>query len=524
MAKSDSHGIRENPRPTAAGRAPITPLDARKVVFISHANPEDNAVTAWYGARLAGAGYEVWTDLTRLLGGEEMWLDIDDALRFHARKVVALLSRAAVDPRKEGFRAELDRAHAYRKQLGDRRFIIPVRIDDVPHDQVPPTIGNRTIIDGQANHAAALARVIEILQKDGAARQATPSGNALLRWHQAFAPKDQKVEAETDHLISNWFPFASLPETIFFYEINRPLKNPITEPTTIAKEHPLPMAAYMRRLVAFAPWDAIQEPLAEYTPVKLERSMPLAVFMKGGHDELAVARDESRKILVSLLRQSFDCLAAQKGLKPYVLSARKTAWWIPDGLIPENKAQFTRASGLSGWRQLSGVYSRREWRAAGEYGRREWLWHFEINAVPMLGDPHRLRLTPHVIYTDPTGEKKPTAELRRAHCKLWFNSKWRDLLYGIVSYLADTNGQLVLPFGGDAHAIVASTPIGCLLPVRPSRVLEIGSGEKAEEGDAADLDISAYANDPAFTHLIEDDETGDIPAIDDGTQKDEDES
>src|SRR5947209_4866049 len=91
----------------AMGRASITPLADRKVVFISHANPEDNAITAWYGARLAAAGYEVWTDLTRLLGGEEMWLDIDDALRFHARKVIALLSKAAVDPRKEGIRAEV---------------------------------------------------------------------------------------------------------------------------------------------------------------------------------------------------------------------------------------------------------------------------------------------------------------------------------------------------------------------------------------------------------------------------------
>lgn len=524
MPKSESHGIQEKPSPTPTGRSPITPLAERKVVFISHANPEDNGLAAWYGARLAGAGYEVWTDLTRLLGGEEMWLDIDDALRFHARKVVALLSRTAVDPRKEGFRAELDRAHAYRKQLGDRRFIIPVRIDDVPRDQVPPTIGNRTIVDGQANHAAALARVIEILQKDGVARYATPSADALLRWQQAFAPEDQNVEAETDHLISNWFPFTSLPETISFYEINRPLKNPITEPATIAKEHPLPVAAYMRRLVAFAPWDAIQEPIAEKTPIKLERSIPIAVFMKGGDEELPLPRDESRKILVSLLRQSFDCLAEQKGLKPYALSERKTAWWIPDGLIPENKAHFTRASGLSGWRQLSGVYGRRERRSAGEYGRREWLWHFGVNAVPMLGEPHRLRLAPHVIYTDPTGEKKPTAEFRRAHCKLWFNSKWRDLLYGIVSYLANTNGKLVLPFGGDVHVIVASTPIGVLLPVRPSRSLEARSGEKAEEGDAADLDISALADDPAFTHLIEDDETGDGPATDDDAEQDGDES
>jgi hypothetical protein len=479
------------------------------VVFISHASPEDNHIAAWYGARLAGAGYEVWTDLTRLLGGEEMWLDIDDALRFHARKVVALLSRAAVDPGKEGLRAELDRAHAYRKKLGDSRFIIPVRIDEVSFDELPPTISNRTIIDGHANHAAALARVIEILEKDQIARRATPLADALLRWQRAFTPEDQNVEAETDQLIANWFPLVSLPETICFYEINRPLKNPITEPAAIAKEHPFPVAAYMRRLVAFAPHDALQEPLAESTPLKLERTMPLAVFMKGGDEEIALPRGEPGKILVSLLRQSFDCLAGQKGLKPYVLSERKTAWWIPSGLIPDDKVQFIRASGVTGWRQLSGVY-----------GRRERLWHFGVNAVPMLGDPHRLRLTPHVIYTDPTGEKPPTAEFRRAHCKLWFNSKWRDLLYGIVSYLAD-GGKLVLPFGGQAHAIFAATPSSASITARPSRNLEAKSAEKVEEGDAADLDISAFADDPAFTHLIEEDQLSDTSGTDNDADDEE---
>ena len=524
MAKSDSHGIRENLVAAPAGRAPIASIAARNVVFISHANPEDNAITAWYGARLTGAGYEVWSDLTRLLGGEEMWLDIDDALRFHARKVVALLSRGAVDPRKEGIRAELDRAHAYRKQLDDRRFIIPVRIDDVPFDELPPTIGNRTIIDARTNHATALARVIEILEKDGVARSTAPSADALFHWQRAFAPKDQSVEAGSDHLISNWFPLTSLPKTISFYEINRPLRNPITEPATIAKEHYLPVTAYMRRLVAFAPWDAVQAPLAESTPIKLERSMPLTVFMNGGDKELTLPKSEPGKILVSLLGQSFDCLAAEKGLRPYVLSERKTAWWIPDGLMPENKAHFTRASGLTGWRQLSGMYGRRERHPGGEYVRREWLWHFGVNGVPMLGDPHRLRLTPHVIYTDAAGEMEPTAQFRRAHCKLWFNSKWRDLLYGIVSCLADRNGNLVLPFGGGAHGIVAGAPIGLSLSVRPSQSLEARSAEKAEEGDAADLDISAYADDPAFTHLIEDDETDNKPATDEGVGNDEDKS
>jgi hypothetical protein len=93
-----------------------------------------------------------------------------------------------------------------------------------------------------------------------------------------------------------------------------------------------------------------------------------------------------------------------------------------------------------------------------------------------------------------------------------------------LAWLADTNGRLVLPFGGEVHAIVASAPIGVSLPVRPSQSLEAKSIEKAEEGDAPDLDISAYAHDPAFTRLIEDDETDETPATDEEVENDEDES
>ena len=68
----------------------------RRTVFISHANPEDNEFAAWLGTRLIGAGYQVWSDLLRLVGGEPFWRDIGDAIKDHAAVVVLVLSRASV--------------------------------------------------------------------------------------------------------------------------------------------------------------------------------------------------------------------------------------------------------------------------------------------------------------------------------------------------------------------------------------------------------------------------------------------
>ena len=40
------------------------------MLFVSHANPEDNLFTRRLALRLARESYPVWCDLTKLLGGE----------------------------------------------------------------------------------------------------------------------------------------------------------------------------------------------------------------------------------------------------------------------------------------------------------------------------------------------------------------------------------------------------------------------------------------------------------------------
>ncbi len=40
------------------------------MIFISHANPDDNVFTRWLALQLVRCGYPVWCDLTRLMGGD----------------------------------------------------------------------------------------------------------------------------------------------------------------------------------------------------------------------------------------------------------------------------------------------------------------------------------------------------------------------------------------------------------------------------------------------------------------------
>ena len=60
----------------------------RTLVFVSHAAPEDNVFAKWLATQLAIAGYEVWCDVTKLLGGEKFWDDITEAIEKYACRVI----------------------------------------------------------------------------------------------------------------------------------------------------------------------------------------------------------------------------------------------------------------------------------------------------------------------------------------------------------------------------------------------------------------------------------------------------
>ena len=66
---------------------------ARDTVFISHANPEDSEFACWLGAQLAREGYCIWSDVTKLIGGEVFWSNIQEAIRDHTVKFVFAIGR-----------------------------------------------------------------------------------------------------------------------------------------------------------------------------------------------------------------------------------------------------------------------------------------------------------------------------------------------------------------------------------------------------------------------------------------------
>jgi hypothetical protein len=103
------------------------------MIFISHANPEDNEFARWLAVRLAGAGFEVWSDITKLIGGEKFWTDIEKAIKEHCQKFLLCVTKSSHKP---GVMRELDWAlQAEAAKHND--MVVPLKLDDTPFSSFP---------------------------------------------------------------------------------------------------------------------------------------------------------------------------------------------------------------------------------------------------------------------------------------------------------------------------------------------------------------------------------------------------
>src|SRR5437667_2834996 len=190
----------------------------RRVLFVSHANPQDNYATLWLCSRLAAAGYEVWSDLTRLIGGELFWKDVQEAIRSHAVKVVFLVSWASVT--KDGFLNELSIAAGTERSESFSDFLIPCRLDDLPHNDLPAQLHRRNAIEFSQGWHVGLGRLLTKLEKDGVPRKAGATQDDVSTWSKQFLEIQGGVERFKEKLYSTWVAVSELPASIRIHRRN----------------------------------------------------------------------------------------------------------------------------------------------------------------------------------------------------------------------------------------------------------------------------------------------------------------
>ena len=188
----------------------------RNMLFLSHANPEDNLFTRWLALRLAREGYPVWSDLTKLLGGEDFWRDIEVAIRERTAKFLFVLSKTS--NQKQGTLMELAVARKVGRNIRD--FVIPLRIDDIRHDDINIELQRLNCIDISKGWTTGYGSLLKKLQEDGIARDPRFTPDAVTKWWRDNYSVAEGVAPTPERCASNWFEFSQLPETVWLHSID----------------------------------------------------------------------------------------------------------------------------------------------------------------------------------------------------------------------------------------------------------------------------------------------------------------
>lgn len=391
----------------------------RQLVFISHANPEDNEVAHWFSARLAAHGYQVWSDVTRLIGGEVFWDTIEQAIRSRAAKVIVLLSKRG--HQKPGLLDEVNLAIATERAEGLDRFVIPLRIDDLPYTDVRANLARKNIIDGSQNLADSLQAILKILQQDNVPRSRIATEVA----ESVGSAAKTAADPQWDVLFENKLDIVAWPTAI------RKFRSSLS-----GSDFPFINQSVHGGNVTFEDWPTI----AQFFGGQVQKAGEtlLTVSEWPASNELVFAnRGEMRKALASVTRQAWDRYCASAGLSSYPLANRSLCWFLGNGFTAGNKVRFKDHLGIEHSKVL-----------VGQSPKRGVFWHFGIEARPSIADG-ALRLVPHVLFSENGRTPIPAIDkqvaLRRGFCRSWWNARWRDLLIAMVNHLARGESQIRLP-------------------------------------------------------------------------------
>ena len=442
----------------------------RDVVFVSHANPEDNVFARWLSLKLAGFGYRVWSDVTKLLGGEDFWQEIEPIIRDSTVKFLYVLSRTS--NHKEGVLRELAVADAVRKTNSEiKDFIIPLRIDDLPHSAINIEVGRLNVIEFSDSWAMGLKQLCRRLEFDKVPRSASDGLDFVRKWWEAAYAADGGVSNTSEPHYSNWFSLR-LPDRIYRYSMIGLVES---EP-----KWPFPTKWHERRLTTFAP-----RPDVELGRVSLQIRQVEALDLSSFLTEDNGRHRDNRNIVLAMLAEAWEAFVSSKGLKRFDLASRRPAFYFDAETLPNSSVSFRSIRDTSTRRSLRGYKTRK----SGE--RRH--WHFAVSAWPAVHPRPMLQIRTHVLFSDDGrviwSSPEAMHRARRSQCKNWWNDDWRDRLLATMSWLASGESTFALPLAvASVSSVVDARPVEFLCPVKLEENWSERSERESENEDGFDVE------------------------------------
>lgn len=421
----------------------------RNVLFLSHANPEDNEFTLWLALQLAKDGYPVWCDLTHLLGGERFWDNAEEAIRTRTVKFLYVLSRTS--NHKRGPRDELQTAFNVARDNSITDFVIPLHLDDLPHREINVQLASINAISFEKRWAAGYNQLLQVLERAGVAKNPSFDPSAVTSWWRAQFSAIRGVRQEQNIYTSNWLPISTMPACLHLHTLVR------ASTGLMELSSPPPYAAFVDGidLVSFAPAEDFVGQLGEFS-IAGTRSFKIDEILSDSDSLRQDTRGMAKRWLIRLLTEAWNRWIGTRELAKYELSHGECYFFkkpndndsLSLGFIGVDGKQH-RPRGVVGYKSKA--------------DRSKRYWHFGIQAKPMFYPQLLFSLSSHVIFSD-DGQTAWTSpdrmhKARRRQCKNWQNDEWRDKLFATLNWLSDAQASIRVPVGRALFVEACSRPL-----------------------------------------------------------------
>jgi hypothetical protein len=418
----------------------------RTIIFISHANPEDNDFTRWLGLQLTKEGYQIWSDITKLIGGESFWADIEEAIRIYTIKFIYVLSK--VSNIKQGPLDELHLARTIAKTNNFKDFIIPLRIDDLPYSEINVALHRISTIDFSRSWANGLSQLLEKLEQDDIPKKpgkCNPS--AVSFWWRAHQEGAGIIKDVSELCLSNWFPVIDVPETIFIHS-PRPGHPPFPETFS---ELPYPGFSIQQSIISFAKAEELN--LSDCESIQESTNE----FISKKKSDLLLGVRERRNAIIYLFRNAWLSFIKLK-LPIYEMANEKYCAFFTENKLNTKFQVFN----IPGWINVRRTLT-------GKVGGK--TWHFGISANIQLDPCLAYIIFPHVLFSD-DGENiwdsvSRLHKARRRVCKNWWNDTWRDRIIASMYWLTQQQStqNILIPVSSIKNIKVSIKSIAFESPV-----------------------------------------------------------
>jgi len=443
----------------------------RKTIFISKATPEDDEFVLWLAPRLEAAGYEVFADILTLEPGDRWRKEVTGTLQNKSIKMLLCCRDATLA--KNGVQEEIGIAEDLTKELGDPRFIIPIRLEKY---KKLFGIGELQYVDFLGSWANGLRVLLDALDKQGVPR-AKDKITINPNWEAYKKRLAIQIEACPEVLTSNWLRITAVPDVIHYYQPTGAIDHSLME--AACRTGAFPAEIYLRGFFSCATPDEIEQEFVHVGKFVVHSEHNFQELLENGSTSPDIRPREAKNLVVSLFRKAWEQFCREKGLYEYAFSQQLGFHITKDQLgigkrVPWGRQGNRRNSML---RNIS----------------RGKVWQYGVTAWPALWPGPHFKLKSRVLFAELAGKEAGNVigdtdvqhRLRRSVCSGWRNKAWHGRLMAFLEILSGESETLSLPLSGSAFLILDASPVLVTAPV--TTLLPNAMDDEAEEQDSSTL-------------------------------------